>query len=290
MKILFLGGDQRQPTMIRELLRGDREVHVVGFKNIELPPDVVKKDISDVVISEYDVIVFPVSGVNNDYTVCSKFDGPILLGPKFLSDRKPNAKVFSGIMTPKLQEMANESQCTIVPLMEDLAVRKQNSVPTVEGIIADVINNTDITISQSTIFVLGYGNVGKLLVDYLIMMGADVRVGVEEDSDFDYLNERGIKAIYTANYFRMSSMMNDSNIIINTVPTLLIDDEYMSYMRKTVYILDISSKPHGVDFDAAALRKIKCKLYQGIPSVVAPKTAGKILSRKIDSIIREVHK
>jgi dipicolinate synthase subunit A len=63
------------------------------------------------------------------------------------------------------------------------------------------------------------------------------------------------------------------------------DKEYLTLLNKNAYILDVASYPHGVDFEAANNLKIKNSLLLGIPSLVAPKTAGKILVKKINSII-----
>ena len=59
----------------------------------------------------------------------------------------------------------------------------------------------------------------------------------------------------------------------------------MQVLNNTIYILDVSSHPHGVDFKSANELNLKNKLLLGIPGDVAPKTAGNILVKKINSVI-----
>ena len=56
-------------------------------------------------------------------------------------------------------EISNRD-CTYV--MKDPSVICENAVPTVEGIIADVINNTDKTLADSRVLVFGYGNIDNI--------------------------------------------------------------------------------------------------------------------------------
>jgi dipicolinate synthase subunit A len=169
--------------------------------------------------------------------------------------------------------------------MEDDEIKKSNSIPTTEGIIADLVYNTPHTINGSDILVLGYGNVGKLLTEKLIALDARVAVGVNTSSDFNTLMKDKIDVFYTNNQTDFSNNLVKANIVVNTVPSLLLDKNYLDVVNHNTYILDISSYPYGIDFDYAKNKYLKCKLFSGIPGVVAPKTSGLILSKKIKHVI-----
>lgn len=286
MKILFLGGDRRQLEIIKYLSSKNHEIDVVGFKNVEFNNKVNQLNLNNINIGNYDVIVFPVNGVKEDYSVSTSFDDDkIVLHQNLLVGAKQKCFIFTGIMTEELKNMLHQAGKKAHILMDDMEVKKKNSIPTVEGILADVIQNTDFTIDKAKIFVIGYGNVGKLLVEYLIQMGAKVTVGIIEDKDYEYLAKHYINCLYTTNYLRMNRTIQDSDVIINTVPKMVIDEDYLKQIKKELYILDISSKPYGIDFEAAKKNHVRTKRYQAIPAVVAPKTAGEILSRKINQEI-----
>lgn len=288
MKILFLGGDKRQLEMIKILENKGYEVNVLGYQSINLENNVKKKGLYELKMDEYKVIIFPVSGVKSNYKIVSEFDSnPIFLPVDFLKNTQENVSIFTGIMTKELNEMLEVSKRKAISLMEDNNVKKENSIPTVEGIIADLVYSTDKTIEESNIFVLGYGNIGEVLVDKLKALKAtSIAVGVIEQTDYEQLNKNNIKSLFTTDEKSMQQVIKESDVIINTVPELLLDKKLLNFVNNDAYILDISSYPYGVDFDYANQLKIKNKLFLGIPGKVAPTTAGRILVKKINDCIR----
>ncbi len=288
MKILFLGGDKRQLEVINNLIRKQHEIDVVGYDKVNLPKAIMKQKINKVKISDYQVIFFPVSGVKKNFEIKTDFSSKRLIVPSNLLEKvREDVLIFTGIKTPELNNMLKIANKKVIVLMEDDEVKKENSIPTVEGIIGDLIYNTDYTINQAKILVFGYGNVGKLLVDKLKHLGAELIVGVIKEKDYQDLKQQQINVIYTNQIKAMQEviMNNNIDIIVNTVPELILNKEYLKILNKKVYILDISSHPHGIDFKAAKELNLRTHLWMGVPSVVAPKTAGKILVKKINLII-----
>ena len=285
MRILFLGGDQRQLSILNELYTR-HSIDVVGYKLIELDDNIKKINIENLDISLYDVIIFPVNGVQDNYLLKTPFDDEqIHLDLSLLSASKPNALIFTGIRTKWLDDILKTSNKECIALMEDNDVKKENSIPTVEGIIGDLVYNTPSTINQANILVLGYGNIGKLLVEKLRALDANVAVGVMLENDFEYLKKQDINTFYTNDHQLFSDAIKQSQIIINTVPSLMLNKDFLDLVGENAYILDIASAPHGVDKDYADEKCLNHKLSLGIPALVAPKTAGLILYKKINKMI-----
>jgi hypothetical protein len=88
MKILFLGGDERQLAIINDLyLR--YEVDVVGYEKIKLDDRINKIDLHDLDISLYDVIIFPVSGLQNGYSLKASYsEKDLRICPTLLANTK----------------------------------------------------------------------------------------------------------------------------------------------------------------------------------------------------------
>ena len=286
MKVLFLGGDKRQLEIINDLYNKNNEIHLVGYNNIELAGGMIKKNINNLKVIEYNVIIMPVNGVKKDLSITSEFnDQKIILPSDLFTNTRADVIIFTGVMTEELEGMLNVANRKAVILMDDKDIKKENSIPTVEGIIGDLVYNTDYTISGANVLVLGYGNVGKLLVSKLKNLDAFVTVGVITKEDFDSLKDHNIGGFYTNHPEVMKSVIKSNDIIINTVPNILLSREYLELVKKESYILDVASHPHGVDFVLANELQIKNKLLLGIPSLVAPKTAGLILTKKINNIL-----
>ncbi len=283
MRILFLGGDQRQLIVINELSK-KHVIDVIGYEKIDL--NVNKINLKDLNISIYDIIIFPVNGVQKDYFLTSSFnDEKLKLNPDLLNNAKEKALIFTGIKTKYLEEMLKLSNKKVISLMEDKEIQIENSIPTVEGIIADIVFNTLETLKNSNILILGYGNIGKLLTEKLKVLDAVITVGVIENNDYEELLLNGTNTFYTNDTVAFSEAVKQKNIIVNTVPSVLLNKYYLDLIDKDTYILDVASYPHGVDFEYAKSINIKHKLFLGIPSIVAPKTAGRILSKKINTMI-----
>lgn len=285
MEVLVLGGDMRYIEVI-EKLSSKYNVSIVGYKNTFINNLVKNLDISDVDVSKYDVILLPINGVMDKNLISCRFNNnPIKLPRDFFVGSKDSVLIFSGIPTPNLDYMLEVSNRSCVYMMKDKDVIRENAVPTVEGIIADVINNTDKTLNDSSVLVFGYGNIGTLLVKYLEMLGASVSVSIIKESDKELLDSMGISNFYSYNREDLISGIKGVDVIINTVPSTVISDNLIRFINPDAYVLDVASHPHGIDQEVLAEYFIKSKLYLGIPGKIAPKTSGKILSKKISKVM-----
>lgn len=281
MNCLILGGDKRYYEIIRDFKNKNYNVDMVGYINGFAGTNSINYE--DINIKKYDLILFPISGVGNDFII--KGEKNFKVEANLLEDVKENCLIFSGIKTCCLEEMMNHCKKNINFLMNDESVIKENSIITVEGIISDIITNTDITINKSNVLVIGYGNIGSYLTKVLNDLKALVSVSVILDKDKNSLDKLKINSVYSNDINSMCKVISESDIIINTVPSLVLNEYYINHMKSNCYVLDIASYPHGIDQEALNNRNIKNKIYLGIPSIVAPKTAGKILSKKIDSVV-----
>ncbi len=285
MEILVLGGDLRYLEII-ERLSLDYSVSLVGYTNTYINDRVKNVNIDDIDVSRYGVIIFPVNGVmDNNLVSCRFSNNPIKLSDNFLIGTRDDVLIFSGVSTPSLTRMLDIAGKECVYLMSDRSVIKENAIPTVEGIIADVIVNTEKTLNDSSVLVFGYGNVGSVLVKSLNLLGANVSVAVIEERDKLELDDIGIDCFYSFCYDDLIDKIRSADIIINTVPKTIIDNDDLKYINRDAYVLDIASHPHGIDREVLDELFVKNKLYLGIPGRVAPKTSGKILTKKIKEVM-----
>lgn len=281
MRVLFLGGDKRYLEIVRRLKDKKFDIDLVGY--IKKYENINNKKIDEINICDYDVIFFPINGVMNDFII--KGEESISVNVNLLKRSKCDALIFSGIPTPCLDKILKESNREAIYLMQDKEIVLDNAVITVEGILADIINNTEISINNSNIMVIGYGNIGKSLSDALNYLKANVIVAVKEQEDFEKLKSRGMYTIYSNDINAMKMAINLSDIIINTVPSLVLNEEFIDSIKNEAYVLDISSYPYGINKEYLDKKQIKNKIYPGIPGKIAPKTAGRILTKKIEKIL-----
>lgn len=278
MNILVLGKDKRYIQII-ERLKEKNKVDIIGWNdNID---NVNNINIENCNINKYDIIILPMYGILDKNVIKGDYD--ISIDNEFFSNVKEKCIIFTGILPNNLKELIGDNR--IITFMDDNDIVSKNVIPTVEGIIEDLIINTDITLYDSNIMVIGYGNVGKRLCDILKYMGANIIVGIIDEKDIDILKSKKFNYIFTNDLNNFYNNLEKSEIIVNTAPSRIIDEGCIPYLNKDSYILDISSSPYGIDEEVLNLNNIKSKIYPSIPGKIAPRTSGLILSKRIESIL-----
>lgn len=285
MQIAFIGGDARQLEIIRKCVELDAMVDLIGYENLGTPiPGTVKAELIPDTLSKYDAVILPVSGVSNQGEVESLFSSkPILLTEAHFG-LMTKAKIFSGITTPYLTTMCEQYHIPLILLMDRDDVAIYNSIPTVEGALMIAIQNTDFTIHHSSSMVLGFGRVGFTMARVLYALGAHVKVGVRSSRDMARIFEMGMTPFFLAD---LKNQVLDTDILINTIPHPVVTPEVITRLKPSALIIDLASKPGGVDFRFAEKRGIKTIHALSLPGIVAPKTAGRILADTITRLLLE---
>lgn len=285
--IVIIGGDARQLEVIEKLNNLDAQLDLVGFDQLDhYFHGVNKMDLEDIDPATVDVIVLPVSGANVEGQVESIFtDKKIQLTKKWLTETPDHCTVVSGIPTPFLLECESECGLTLVKLFERDDVAIYNSIPTVEGTIMMVIQNTDITIHSSNVIILGLGRTGMSLARTFDALGAHVKVGARRPEHLARITEMGLEPFHIKD---LEESVSDVDVVINTVPSNVITSLVLSKMPSRALVVDVASKPGGTDFRYAEKRGIKAILAPGLPGIVAPKTAGRIIANVLSEILLDL--
>ncbi|MFA9558031.1 dipicolinic acid synthetase subunit A [Evansella sp. AB-rgal1] len=286
MHIAIIGGDARQLEIIRKLSELDGKLSLIGFDQLDDGFVGAKKQTFHTLSSEtLDAIILPVSGMNEDGEIESIFSGEKILFPENWLEKTPkHMKIFTGISNDVLKSMATNANRDLVELMNRDDVAIYNSVPTAEGTIMMVIQNTDITIHSSNIIVTGLGRVGMTVARTLKNLGANVEVVANEPE----LRARALEMqmpSYSVN--ELPKRVKNADVVINTIPAKVLSVDVLSRMPSHTLVVDLASKPGGTDFRYAEKRGIKALLAPGLPGIVAPKTAGQIIAKVLSTLLME---
>lgn len=284
--VVFLGGDARQLEVIKSFIEMNTHVSLMGYDNLETPlSGATLRELTPENLQKVDIIVLPIVGTDEQGKISSVFTSKTLtLAAEHFEALPKECLIFTGIARPYLKNSCHSYGLMLFELMERDDVAIYNSIPTVEGALMMAIQNTDITIHGSECAVLGLGRVGLSLARALHSIGAKVKVGVRCPGDFARAFEMGLEAFDTQ--FLENNLQN-TEIIFNTVPALLLTEDVLSKVPYDTVIIDLASKPGGVDYVFAEKRGIKAILAPSLPGIVAPKTAGKILAQTITQLAIE---
>jgi dipicolinate synthase subunit A len=289
MHIAIIGGDARQLEIIRKLTELDAKITLVGFDQLDHGfTGASKAKLEEIDFSEVNAIILPVSGTSSNGEVETIFSNEkITLTEEQLSKTPEGSTVYSGISNEYLEKCAKNAKRPLIKLFERDDVAIYNSIPTVEGTIMMVIQHTDITIHNSNVTVLGLGRVGMSVARSFAALGANVKVGARRSEHLARITEMGLTPFHVDD---LENEIESTDVCINTIPMPIVSAKVISKMPTHTLIVDLASKPGGTDFRYAEKRGIKALLAPGLPGIVAPKTAGKIVANVLSSLLSELNK
>jgi dipicolinate synthase subunit A len=283
---VFIGGDARQLEVIKSFIKMRANITLIGFDNLQTPlSGTMQKEFEPAVLARADIVVLPVIGTDDKGEISSIFTSKtLILTDEHMKSLPPHAKIFTGLARPYLKKLCEKYQLSLVELMQRDDVAIYNSIPTVEGALMIAIQNTDITIHGANTLVLGLGRVGLTLVRTFQAIGANVKVGVSHSADYARALEMGASPFYL---HELEEIAPQAELILNTIPAQVLTASVLAKVRHDVVMIDIASKPGGIDYGYAEKRGLKAILCPSLPGIVAPKTAGRILAATIRQLMME---
>ena len=155
-----------------------------------------------------------------------------------------------------------------------------NAVPTAEGAIEIAMHETPMTLDGSTALVIGYGRIGKVLARLLASLGVKVTASARKAADLAWIRASGYTAVETGKLLEVL-YGRKFDIIFNTVPRTVLGEEALKIIGKGTLIIDLASKPGGVDIKAADKMGMSVIWALSLPGKVAPVTSGRIIADTI---------
>ncbi|HWJ78284.1 MAG TPA: dipicolinic acid synthetase subunit A [Niallia sp.] len=286
MKIAVIGGDARQLEIVRKLTEYHALLSLIGFEQLDHAfTGATKEKVDNVDFSNMDAIILPVRGTDLTGQVDTIFSNEKIFLTKELLEKTPeHCTIYSGITNDYLDAITNETNRTLVQLFNRDDVAILNSIPTVEGTIMMAIQHTDTTIHGSNVIVLGLGRVGMSVARAFHGLGAKVKVAAKPSDHIARVIEMGLTPVHLD---ELHLAVDDIDIVINTIPHLVLTSKVIDKLPLHTLIIDLASKPGGTDFQYAEKRGIKALLAPSLPGIVAPKTAGNILADVLSQLLYE---
>ncbi|MGO1367900.1 MAG: dipicolinate synthase subunit DpsA [Senegalia sp. (in: firmicutes)] len=274
-KFTVLGGDKRSIELINLLLESKNPVNVFGFDKVNKNLRIKQSESLEDAIKGSDIIIgpLPFSILEEQINLTSLLElmskDQLLLGGKI--DKDFSDKCIS-------------NNINIIDYFDREEMQILNAIPTAEGAISIAMEKLQVTISSSNALVLGYGRIGKVLSKMLNGIGANTYVAARKKADLAWINTNGYKAI---DLYKLNQSLSNINIIFNTIPSLILKEKELCNLNKDTLIIDLASKPGGVDFIKAKEMNLNVNWALGLPGKVAPITAAKIIKDTIYNIIEE---
>ena len=189
-------------------------------------------------------------------------------------------KIYTGALPKELKEQAETKySLEIIDILENEKLSILNSIPTAEGAIQIAMEKSNKTLHDSNVLILGFGRIGKILSKMLNGIGANVYCEARKEKDLAMIKSYGYNEI---NLINLRKNINKFDFIFNTIPHIILDKEELEQIKKDCIIIDLASKPGGVNFEYANKIGLKASLELGLPGRVAPRTSAKYIKEIIN--------
>ena len=286
----IIGGDLRIIKLAKMLADEGNTVYTYGLEKAEELKNneniIFSEKLSKAIPEDVEVVIGPIPFSSNGVNInapFSKLEISIRELVHYL-----NAKILiAGSIMPEVYSMATDEYIEIIDIMkrEELAVL--NTISTAEGAIEIAISNTNKIIHGSKVLILGFGRIGKVLARKMAGLSAKVTCAARKDEDLAWIRAYGHNE---TNINTLGENLGDFDIIINTVPHLILNKERLQYVKEDCLLIDLASNPGGIDKKETKARNLKLIWALALPGKVAPVTTAEFIKDTIYNILKEVYK
>ncbi len=282
--IAIVGGDLRIVKLAQMLAKEGYNVKTYALDRATEIENINCSTLADC-IQNSDIVIGPLPLSSNGEFVNTPFSSKKLQVEELMN--QIGGKTFiAGSIKPEVYEMAQEKDITVLDILkrEELAVL--NAISTAEGAIQIAINETPKNLHGNNVLVLGFGRVGKVLAKMLDGIGAKVACEARKTTDLAWIKAYSYEPI---NLIELKENLNRFDIIINTIPYVVLDREMLEQVKKDALIIDLASNPGGVDKNAVKELGIKFNWALSLPGKVSPITSAEFMKETLLNMFKEIN-
>ena len=285
--ISVVGGDLRIIKVVEILIRDGYKVYTFGMELSEELMDIQELEMCptlDEAVKNARIVLGPIPLTSDRKNLSMPFSN-IKLPIEEFAKKIANKTLIAGNYPEAMKKDLKDNNINFI----DIAKREEfvvlNAIATAEGTIQIAMEETQRTIHGNKILVMGFGRIGKVLARMLSGLGAEVYCEARRDDDLAWIKVYGYKPIHLMN---LDNYLDQFDIIINTIPFQVLDDEKLALVRKDVVIIDLASNPGGVDIKAAKNRGLKLIWALSISGKVAPLTSAEYIVETLYHVLKEL--
>jgi len=284
-EISIIGGDLRIIKLAIMLSEDNYKIYTYGMEKTEiLNEKIVKCNSLKEAVYASNIIVSAIPFSKNGEQINCSFSDNLIDVKEFIETTKDKI-VIAGAINSEITQKLEKKNNKVIDILQKEELTILNAVATAEGALQIALEETEYTIHESKILILGFGRIGKILSKILKGMGAKVYCEARKKSDLAWIKAYGY---YPVEIKDLEKNLNMFNLIFNTVPFILLNNNNLVKINKDCLIIDLASNPGGVDQVKAKELDLKYISALALPGKVAPITAAKYIKETIYNILEEV--
>ncbi len=280
LSFIIVGGDLRQIYLAKELIKDGHSVLIHAISDTLCPGIPVSQELPD--LSNVDCVILPLPASTESRLINTPLSQTKVLADDLFERILPGTTVLAGKAPPWMSELAALQDVYLVDYLNREEMAILNAVPTAEGACAIAMDELPITLQKTSALVIGYGKVGKILAHRLNSLGSKVTVAARKYSDFAWIEAYGYNYTNTA---QLGANLGEFDVIFNTVPALVLDGTKLIHLKQDCLVIDLASKPGGVDFEVASKLGKTIIWALSLPGKCSPMTSGTIIRNTVYNIL-----
>ena len=284
-KFAIIGGDLRMIKLAVLLAKDKNLVYTYAIENaqeLQQNSNIISCKTLQEINENADIIIGPIPFSSDGITINTPFSN-IKLEIEEVFKILSNKTFIAGPISQNIQEKAQKQNIKIIDIMKEEELTILNTIATAEGTIQVAIANTQINIQGSNILILGFGRVAKMVAKKFKQLDANVTCAARKVEDIAWIKAFGYQA---TNINTIGENLINYDIIINTVPQIIITKERIQYIKPETLLIDLASKPGGFDVKEIQNRNLKYVWALALPGKVAPMSTAMFIKDTIYRIER----
>ena len=273
----LLGGDNRIVELAK-ILSEEQKVYIYGLENaleLKKTKNIETSNTLKEFLDNVQIIISSIPFTKDGKTVYCNYTDKTILIKELEESIKDKTFIAGNISNNILREKNNK----IIDIAKNEEFAVLNAIATAEGVIQLAISNTKINLQDSNIAILGYGRIGKILAGKLKNLCKNISCFSADNPELVWIKAYGNEGFKLSN---LKEKVNVYDIVINTIPKLVLDKQELEKLDKECLIIDIASSPGGINKKEADNRNIKYLHALGLPGKTSPKSSAEIIKNIIE--------
>lgn len=280
MKILVCGGDERSAYLCRALCEAGHEVAALCLENAALPPECRLVNAPE----RAQVVILPVPACRD--TQGELLNAPLGVSPcptaDILDAAGEGALVIGGRLDERITRAAHERGQRVRDYMLMPEFTAKNAAVTAEGAVCRLMDASDAALCDERVLVIGWGRIGKLLMQKLAALGASVCLMSSHADSRAMAQALGYPALAPKSG---RELLQGFDAVINTAPAPVISE--LCAFREGCRIFELASAPGGIDAHEALAAGLKYTALPALPGKYAPRSAARAVFCAVTEILKE---
>lgn len=267
-ELFLVGGDKRR--LYTEKYFADKGYKTVSYeKNPEEFFEKLEKSNA--------VLILPLPFTRDGETVNSVDSDKKLKISELLTKLKKGDKIIGGMLSEEFKSALSAVGAEgLEYYCEDLIA--QNAELTADAVF-DVFKEQNIDIFNSKTAITGFGRTAKALACRFYDKKLDFIITARSETAQTDAVSRNYEYVKLDDF---TQEIQKFDVIINTVPALILDESLLKQAKSSLIIVDIASAPFGVEKSTAENLNLKLIRALGLPGKYYPERAGELIGKKAE--------